>query len=259
MFGFTTWRRKRLMKKDFPDAWQQILQNNVPYARKLPDKLQKKLRGLITIFIDEKIFEGCAGLKITDEIRVSIAAQASILMLGIDDLSSFYEGLRAVLVYPKPYVAKVKSRHNSFFVQEGFQQRRGEAWTHGNVVLAWDEVQKGASDIHDGQNLVFHEFAHQLDYEYGATEQIEEQVDESHYLSWARVIGSEYQKFLQAFQKNQPTLINKYGATNLAEFFAVITESFFEQPRQLAKQHPQLYQQLKEFYRQDPASYIDDN
>ncbi|HLR25449.1 MAG TPA: M90 family metallopeptidase [Fodinibius sp.] len=255
MFGFKTWRRSRLMKKDFPDAWQTILQTNVPYTQKLPEHLQKKLRGLINIFVNEKIFEGCAGLEITDEMRVSIAAQASILILGIDDLSSFYNGLRSVLVYPKPYVAKVKNRHDSFFVQEGFQHRRGEAWKHGNVVLAWDEVQKGASDIHDGQNLVFHEFAHQLDYEYGATDQIEEQYNDSHYLSWARVVGGEYQKFLQSLRQNQQTLIDAYGATNLAEFFAVITESFFEQPQQLKQQHAELYQQLKEFYQQDPASY----
>src|SRR5699024_5662585 len=116
-----TWRRKRLMKKDFPDAWQSILQKNVPYAQKLPDPLQEKLKGLILIFVDEKIFEGCAGLAITDETRVSIAAQAGILMLGMDSLSSFYNGLRSVLVYPKSYVARVKSRHDSFFVQEGFQ------------------------------------------------------------------------------------------------------------------------------------------
>lgn len=257
MFGFfTTWRRKQRAKQAFPDEWEQILHRNVPYARALPQRLQKKLKGLINVFVNEKTFEGCAGLEVTDEIRVSIAAQAGILMLGIDNLSSFYNDLRSVLVYPKPYVAQVKNRQNSFFVEEGFQRRRGEAWTHGNVILAWDEVQKGASDIHDGQNLVFHEFAHQLDYEYGATDNIEEQYDESHYLSWARVIGGEYKKFLQSLQQNQKTLIDAYGATNLAEFFAVITECFFEKPQELKQQHSKLYQQLKEFYNQDPASYI---
>jgi len=222
----------------------------------LPAELQSKLKGLITIFLHEKTFEGCAGLEITDEIRVTIAAQACILMLGIDDLSFFYDDLRSVLVYPEQYVAKVKNRNNSFFVEEGFQQRHGEAWSHGNVVLAWDEVQQGASDIHDGQNLVFHEFAHQLDYEYGATNQVEENYDESKYLSWARVIGDEYQKFLQSIRLHQQTLIDEYGATNLAEFFAVITECFFEQPQELQKKHPKLYQQLQEFYKQDPADYI---
>lgn len=257
MFGFKQWRRKRLMKQPFPDQWELFLYKNVPYVAHLPESLKIKLKGLINIFLSEKNFEGCAGLEITDEIRVTIAAQASILMLGIDDFSSFYNDLRSVLVYPQPYVAKVKNRHNSFFVQEGFQQRRGEAWSRGHVVLAWDEVQKGASDIHDGQNLVFHEFAHQLDYEYGATEQIESGYDESRFLSWARVVGGEYKKFLRTIRRDQQTLIDAYGATNLAEFFAVITECFFEKPRELKDQHPRLYEQLQGFYQQDPASYIE--
>jgi len=256
MFGFTKRRRRRLMKQALPEEWNHIIQKNVPYYRYLPPKLQTKLQGLINIFLDEKTFEACAGLELTDEMRVTIAAQACILMLGIEDLSTFYEDLRSILVYPETYVAKVKNQHNSFFVEEGFQQRNGEAWQRGHVVLAWDEVQKGALDIHDGQNLVFHEFAHQLDYEYGATEQVEEQYEDSSYLSWARVVGNEYRKFLHALQRNQQTLINSYGAKNLAEFFAVVTEYFFEKPTELKQKHPQLYDQLKQFYRQDPAEYL---
>lgn len=257
MFGFTKRRRRRLMEQTLPDDWIHLIQKNVPYYRNLPPDLQSKLQGLVTIFLDENTFEGCARLDITDEIRVTIAAQACILMLGIEDLSTFYEDLRSILVYPETYVAKVKTQHNSFFVEEGFQQRHGEAWQRGHVVLAWDEVQKGASDIHDGQNLVFHEFAHQLDYEYGATEQVEEQYQDSSYLSWARVVGDEYRKFLRALQRNQQTLINSYGAKNLAEFFAVVSECFFEKPDALKRKHPRLYDQLKQFYHQDPADYLD--
>lgn len=256
MFGLKKWRRNRLMKRPFPDDWETILYKNVPYVQQLPAEMKAKLKGFITIFIEEKTYEGCAGLELTDEIKITIAAQACILMLGMDDLSYFYDDLRSILVYPESYVVQIKNRHDSFFVQEGFQQRNGEAWSHGNVVLAWDEVKKGASDIHDGQNLVFHEFAHQLDYEYGATDQVEDQYENSQFLSWARVIGNEYQKLLSALQKNQRTLIDSYGATNLAEFFAVITECFFEKPNQLKAEHPALYDQLKEFYKQDPASYI---
>lgn len=256
MFGFKKWRRKRQMKQPFPDEWRKILQKNVPYYRHLPSEMQSRLEGFTNIFLNEKRFEGCAGLEITDEVRVTIAAQACILLLGIDDLSYFYEDLRSVLVYPESYVAKVKNTHNSFFVEEGFQQREGEAWSRGLIVLAWDEVKQGASDIQDGQNLVFHEFAHQLDYDYGATEQVESADDESSFLSWAWVVGNEYNNFLRALKRNQQTLIDEYGATNLAEFFAVVTEAFFEKPRELKKKHPELYQQLTEFYRQDPAGYI---
>ncbi|MDZ7680962.1 MAG: M90 family metallopeptidase [Fodinibius sp.] len=256
MFGFTTWRRNRLTNKPFPDPWKHILQQNVPYYRCLPTELQSKLEGFIHIFLHENTFEGCAGLEITDEIRITIAAQASILLLGIQDLSSFYEGLRSVLVYPETYVAQVKNTHNSFFVEEGFQQRHGEAWSRGLVVLAWDEVKKGGSDIHDGQNLVFHEFAHQLDYDYGATSEINSADESSSFLSWGRVVGNEYNNLLEALKKNQRTLIDEYGATNMAEFFAVVTEHFFEQPIALRKKHPELYQQLTSFYQQDPAKYL---
>lgn len=256
MFGFKTWRRRRLMQQSFPEEWDAILQKNVPYFRHLPPELQTKLQGLTNIFLDEKTFEGCADLEITGEIRVSIAAQACILLLGIDDLSSFYEGLRSVLVYPESYVARVKNTHNSFFVEEGFEHRHGEAWSRGLVVLAWDEVKKGASDIHDGQNLVFHEFAHQVDYDYGATAQVESTDDQSSFLSWGWVVGNEYNKLLKAIKQNQQTLIDEYGATNLAEFFAVVTEYFFEKPQALRQKHPDLYHQLAEFYQQDPAEYI---
>jgi len=256
MFGFKKRRRKRLINQPFPEQWEAILQQNVPYAGCLPPDLLKKLEGLIQVFLNEKTFEGCAGLEITDEVRVTIAAQASILMLGLDDLGSFYNNLRSVLVYPKPYVVRIKNRHDSFFVQEGFQRRRGEAWSRGHVVLAWDEVKRDALDIHDGKNLVFHEFAHQLDFEYGATEQIDSRAEDSHYFSWARVVGDEFQKFLRAIKRDQQSLIDTYGATNLAEFFAVITEHFFEKPRELKNKHPELYRQLREFYQQDPASYV---
>lgn len=256
MFGIKKWRRNRLLKKSFPDDQLIILEENVPYYHHLPTDLQKKLVGLTNIFLNEKRFEGCAGLVITDQIRVSIAAQASILLLGTEDLSYFYEDLRSVLVYPKKYVAKVKQRNNGIFVEEGFEQRHGEAWSHGYVVLAWNEVQQGASDIHDGQNLVFHEFAHQLDYEYGATDQVESQTTDSSFLSWANMLGREYENFLGMLKQNQQSLIDEYGATNPAEFFAVVTELFFEKPKELNKKHPQLYQQFTEFYQQDPARYL---
>lgn len=256
MFGFKKWRRKRLMNQSFPDRWQAILSTNVPYAQHLPPDLQEKLQGLINIFLKEKNFEGCAGLEMTDEIRITIAAQACVLMLGIDNLSSFYEELRSVLVYPRSYVAKVKKHHQSFFVEEGFESRHGEAWSHGNIVVSWDEIKKGASDIHDGHNLAFHEFAHQLDYEYDATSPMQADNNQSHYLSWARIMAREYQQFLRDLQHNQNTTLDAYGATNPAEFFAVSTECFFEKPRELKNTYPDLYKQLKKFYQQDPATYI---
>ena len=155
-------------------------------------------------------------------------------------------------------MAKVKDHRNGYFVEEGFQERHGEAWSRGHVVLAWDEVKKGCANMHDGQNLVFHEFAHLIDYDYGATAEVESE-DNSVFWSWSpwtSVIDQEYNKLLEALKRNQRTLIDEYGATNLAEFFAVVTENFFERPRALRQKHPELYQQLQQFYHQDPAEYI---
>lgn len=258
MFGFTKRRRKQKMREPFPDAWKKILRNNVPYYKQLTEEKQEKLQGLIQIFLDEKNFEGCGGLQITDEIKVTIAAQACVLLLGLDNLSSFYPDLRSVLVYPRRYFAPVKDYTEGGTIIEGTENRWGESWSHGNIVLAWDQVKKGASDYRDGQNLVFHEFAHHLDYEYGVTVQPDD--SESHdpgFLVWARVLSTEYKQFLRDLKRQQPTVFDEYGSENLAEFFAVVTESFFEQPKKLHDTHPKLYHQLTLFYKQDPLEYLD--
>lgn len=257
MFGFTKRRRQKLMKRPFPDGWRNMLLDNVHYYRKLPEEKQHKLHGLIHIFLDEKTFEGCGGLELTDEIKVTIAAQACILLLGLDDLSSFYPDLRSILVYPRRYFAPIKDYTEHGTVIEGTENRWGESWSHGNIVLAWDQVKKGAADYRDGQNLVFHEFAHHLDYEYGATHlPDEEESADPHFLVWARVLSQEYEQFLKDLQRRQPTVFDAYGSENLAEFFAVVTESFFEQPEKLHRAHPDLYEQLTLFYRQDPLEYL---
>lgn len=249
MLWFKKWRRRRLSRQPFPPEWLSILQKHVPYYKVLPGELQAKLRTRIQIFIAEKNFEGCAGQQIHDTIRVCVAAQACILTLGLDDFAAFYPDLRSILIYPKKYVARLNEQHDDFFVEEGFEPRHGEAWSHGTIVLSWDEVKKGSRDIGDGENLIFHEFAHQLDYEHNATTQ------DTHYLSWAQILSSEYRQFLHMLRQNQYTLLDEYGAENIAEFFAVATEYFFEKPEELNSLHPTLYRQLKDFYNQDPLQY----
>lgn len=255
MFGFKKLHRKWLTRRPVPEAWMDIIHKNVPYYRRLPREKQNRLRKLIQIFIDEKRFEGCGGLELTDEMKVTIATQACILILG--SVNDIYPDLRAVLVYPHHYFANTKQTSQDGVITEGIQARSGESWSYGNIVLAWDEVKHGASDIRDGHNLVFHEFAHQLDKEYGATSNINSPPENSTYLAWARVIGKEYKEFVNDLKRHHQTLINAYGAKNLAEFFAVATESFFEQPNELKQKHPDLYEQLKQFYQQDPATYLE--
>jgi len=255
MFGLKSRRRRRLLEKPFPPEWETIILRNVPYYGFLPATRRHQLRGLIQVFLADKPFEGCGGLAITDEIRVTIAAQGCILLLGLerDDL---YPKLRSILVYPHAYVADVTAPQPDGTVVEGPEDRSGESWTHGYVVLSWDDVLRGASDTTDGRNVVYHEFAHQLDNESGAPEGAPLLADTLAAAEWARVLGAEYEALCGSVERRQETLLDPYGAVSPAEFFAVATEFFFELPVDLKACHPELYGQLRSFYRQDPASLI---
>ncbi len=251
MFGSKKRRRHELRQQPLSAEWLGIVHRNVPYAASLTPEAQRELQGLIQVFLDEKRFEGCAGLEITDEIRVTIAAQACVLLLHRE--TDFYPKLQSILVYPHAYVAKGLQANEGPIMNEGPQARLGESWGHGSVVLSWDDVRGGACDVHDGHNLVFHEFAHQLDQENSAGPGAPTLSNRSMYLAWARVLGDEYESLLDALDHHRRTLIDPYGATNAAEFFAVVSELFFEKPKQLEKQHAELYEQLRDFYQQDPA------
>lgn len=251
MISFQKWRRQRLMKKGLPPEWLAIVDRHVPFFRRLPAVRQQKLQGLIQVFLAEKRFEGCGGLELSDEIKVAIAAQGCILLLGRE--SDIYPKLRSILVYPHAYVANVTARQPDGTVVEGWQGRLGESWTQGYVVLSWEDVRRGASAIHDGRNVVLHEFAHQLDNESGAPEGAPLLPDSSMYREWARVFGAEFQALCDCVEQNQPTLLDPYGAVSPAEFFAVATECFFERPAELRARHPALYEQLRLYYCQDPA------
>ena len=251
MFGSKKRRRERLRQTPLPAEWLEIVHENVPYVASLPEADQQELGGLMQVFLDEKHFEGCGGLELTDAIRVTIAAQACVLLLHRE--TEVYPKLESILVYPHAYVAKGLHADQEHIMNEGPQTRLGESWGHGTVVLSWDDVRRGASDVRDGHNVVFHEFAHQLDQENTLGPGAPTLPRRSMYLAWARVLGHEYESLLDALEHHRRTLIDPYGATNPAEFFAVVTELFFEKPRQLEKGHPELYEQLRGFYRQDPA------
>ncbi|MEZ4386413.1 MAG: zinc-dependent peptidase [Candidatus Krumholzibacteriia bacterium] len=254
MFGHRRRRRAQLMQAEPPAAWSDILARRVPLVALLDDADHHELFGKMQIFLDEKIFEGCGGLTITDEIKVTIAAQACILLLHRD--TEFYPDLDTILVYPHAYVSHVARRRPDGTVEEGAQARLGESWARGVVVLSWDDVVAGAADIHDGHNVVLHEFAHQLDNEAGIGDGAPALPRASMYVAWARVLGAEYAHLLDDIHRRRPTVLDPYGATNPAEFFAVATETFFEKSAALRRLHPELYEQLRLFYRQDPAALV---
>jgi Mlc titration factor MtfA (ptsG expression regulator) len=247
-------RREAIRRRPFPAEWRAIVDRNVPYVACLPSEDRDELAGHIQIFLAEKQFEGCGGLQITDEIRVTIAAQACILLLHRP--TDYFSKLVSILVYPSTYVVPGGRPMPGGLVADDPEARLGESWVAGVVVLVWDSARSGASDIHDGYNVILHEFAHQLDQESGAGDGAPILPRRSMYVAWARVLGHDFDQLVRDTQHHHRTLIDEYGATNPAEFFAVVTETFFEKPRELRAKYPALYGQLQEFYRQDPAALI---
>ncbi len=246
-FLFKSKRREALRTKALSAEQRAFVRNNVPYVTSLSEEDGRELEGHIQIFLAEKNFEGCGGLVLTDEIRLSIATQACVLLLHRD--TDYYPGVESILVYPSAYIVKNTRTALGETVVEADQTRIGESWVRGVVVLAWDAVRQGASNAHDGHNVVFHEFAHQLDAEGRVPE-----LKGSSYGAWARVLGDEYDDLVERVFAHQSTDIDAYGATNPAEFFAVVTEAFFETGTRLRSRHPDLYEALRTFYRQDPAA-----
>ena len=248
-------RRAKLLANPFPTTWDEIIRTNVVHDRHLTLQQQQKLRQLVQVFVPEKNWEGCGGLVLTDEIKVTIAAQACLMVVGMKQ-EMLFEHVLSILVYPTSYVAKGTRIFRAGLVLEGGEARLGEAWWQGPVILSWADVKSGAAHETSGHNLVLHEFAHQLDMMNGRScdgvpvMESAEQLDR-----WISVLGAEFQQLVEQCSHSHHGVIDCYGATNPAEFFAVITEAFFEQPRALQIHHLEAYDVLKDFYQLDPAAW----
>lgn len=255
MFGLSKrHRREEVRKRAFPAEWLAILEKNVPLYSKLPETDRRELQQHILVFLAEKRFEGCGGLELTEEIKVTIAAGACLLLLHRE--TDYYPDLRSILVYPSSFISRVTERTSYGVVVESDLVRLGESWSHGYVILSWDDVRSGAADIHDGHNVTLHEFAHQLDEEDGSANGAPLMEQRSNYVTWARILGAAYEELRRDTMFGNETVLNSYGATNPAEFFAVATETFFEKPAQLKERHPELYEELRRYYHQDPEEYL---
>ncbi len=246
-------QRKRLRAKHFPLQWRMFLERRVPIYRRLPDSLKKQLQGHIQIFLAEKQFIGCAGLEITAEIKVTIAAQACLLLLNRD--TDYYPDLHYILVYPSAFVVNQEVRDEAGVQTTKRRVLIGESWDTGKVILAWDEIQYDTQNMNDGENVVIHELAHQLDHESGHTNGAPLLGTQSAYLTWARVLKREYRKLGDQIARGEETVLDGYGLNSPAEFFAVATEAFFEKTSQLKLQHPELYEQLRSYYKVDPSEW----
>jgi MtfA peptidase len=251
---FKSRRRAKLRAQPAPRAWRTILERNLPIFNRLSTADQDELLGHTQVFLAEKHIEGAGGLEITEEIRVTIAGQACMLLLHRD--TDYYPELISVIVYPSGYTATEERYIGGGVWEEGGEDRLGHTGQRlSALVLAWDAVRHGAAAPADGRNLVFHEFAHQLDFENASGDGTPMLATRGDYLVWARVMRTEFEALRDATGSGEETLIDNYGSENPGEFFAVITEAFFERPRALRKKHPALFEQLQRFYKQDPTTY----
>jgi len=247
-------RRRRLRARPFPKEWLKLVQHHVVFFRRLSGGDRAELLGHIQVFLAEKRFEGCGGFAITDEVRVTIAAQACLLLLHRE--TDYFPGLLTILVYPLTYMAEEKRQIGEHVWEEGTVGRLGETGRRmGSLVLAWGAVKHGAADPSDAKNVVLHEFAHQLDYENHAGDGVPALETSEEQLAWSEVMRWEFASLRAADESGIPTLLDTYGATDPVEFFAVSVEAFFERPRALRAYHPNLYAQLQKYFRQDPVEY----
>lgn len=247
-------RRKKLTAIPFPSDWEAILRKNVVHYGLLNDAEQTHLRALIQVFIAEKHWEGCGGLTLTDEIRVTISAQACLLLLNLPH--NYYQNVESILVYPSTVVPP--PRNPGFFETplapvEDVGPIIGEALYRGPVIIIWDAVLHGGRHPEQGYNVVYHEFAHKLDMLNGAPNGTPALRDCAEYREWARICSREYLRLRRDAECGKESFLDAYGATNEAEFFAVATEQFFDKPHTMIKQSPDLYRVLQEYYRQDPV------
>ncbi|MDO6823060.1 zinc-dependent peptidase [Marinobacter sp. 1_MG-2023] len=252
LFFYRSWRRERELQQPFPQAWRKHLRSTVPLYRQLPKQLQKTLEKQVQLFLAEKNFYGCDGFEVNDRVRVAIAGHACLLTL----MRSYadYNEVRSILVYPDVYRVEASER-DGMVVGVSNQVRAGEASSLGQVVLAWAECESGAMQPGTAHNVILHEFAHQLDYLDGTADGAPplsgEQADE-----WQQTMTIAYDNLRHSLRHRRKSWLDPYGATKPAEFFAVLTETFYQQPQHLKDQQPAVYDLLSDFYRIDPGELI---
>ncbi|WP_417390080.1 zinc-dependent peptidase [Gimesia sp.] len=251
---FTWWRKRRrrkILASPVPDHWAEILDQNVSQLTRLTETQRTLLYQRVQIFVKEKYWEGCNGFEITEEVKLTIAGQACLLTLGF--ATDCFDRLQTVLVYPDTYVAREEMLNSIGVLTEGTSFRLGESWGQGPIVLSWESIREGGQIPDDGRNVVIHEFAHYydaIDRQFNGTPLLS---GPEEYRRWNEMMTREFQRLVSEVEHGQETFIDPYGSTNPAEFFAVCSEHFFEQPRQMQEYSLDLYETLRMFYRQDPA------
>ncbi len=247
---FSHIRLKMALSNPFPENWIDIINRRLPVYAHMPEDLQEELQEHVRVFLWHKQFIGCAGLEVSEEMRVTIAACACLLLLNRPTLK--FKNVRWIYLYPGDFIARHTVEDAAGVTSDVSGVLSGEAWSNGRVILSWDDVAHGVRDFNDGRNVVLHEFAHQLDGESGDTNGAPLLSSKGAYGTWAMVMLREFKTLRAHAYFGSPTVLDTYGASSPAEFFAVATESFFEEPDALAAEYPELYDELKKYYQVDP-------
>lgn len=254
-FGFRKWqewRREQHYLKPVPEDWPAKLNQSVGLYKSLPQDLKESLHGHIHYFLADKEFVGCDDLEVTEDMKLIIAANACLLVLK--GSRPIYPTFETILLYPDTYVVKQKS-HAGDVVFDDNSVRQGESWFRGPIVLSWADVKRGSENHADGLNVVIHEFAHKLDEENGVMDGLPILRKAAHYPEWSKVLSEEYDDFLKRVSRRKNKVIDEYGSVSGVEFFAVISESFFEKAKRMKRDLPELYEQLQKYYDVDPATW----
>lgn len=249
---FRNRRRRRLRAQPLPRAWWEAIDRHAPAVACLTPEERRRLGEIVRVLLDEKYFEGCQGLEVTDEMRVVIAAQAALPVLNRPAWD--YPGLRSILIYPTAYRVRTRDEEGpAGIVTEENEVRLGEAWAEGSLVLSWEDILEDGANPDDGWNTIIHEFAHLIDGYSGDIDGLPPLAG-ADTKAWSGIVNEAYERHTKEVDAGRPTLIDAYGATDPAEFFAVVTELFFERPLVMRDEHPDLYEQFALFYAQDPAA-----
>ena len=247
-------RRQKILAHPFPEAGRVALERDSAHYVQMDPSDQRQLRDLVQVFVAEKRWEACAGIDLTFDVRITIAAQACLLLLGLNH--DYFRNVRTILVYPSRYEVPQQRRGPGGVITESTSARLGEAWVGGPVVLSWADALAGARNSADGRNVVIHEFAHKLDFMDGLGDGTPRLADRVTVQRWRDVMTAAYEELIDDAKRRRATLLNKYGATNPPEFFAVATEAFFEKPRQMKRKRSDLYEVLQGYFGQDPAAWL---
>ncbi|WP_299652232.1 zinc-dependent peptidase [uncultured Tateyamaria sp.] len=253
--AYRTWRKRQwqqeVLASRLTDEEWRIIRAQMPLIRKLPPDLKAPFEGKVALLLNQADLVGCNGLEVTDEMALSIAAQAALLVVNTD---AWYKHLTTVLIYPGAFKSK-QTTQDGYVVTEQDVVRLGESWSRGPVVLSWQDAQQGGLNDNDGLNVVLHEFAHQLDDLSGQTDGAPPMAAGQSFATWRAVIVEAFDRHVASINAGRRTVIDPYGATNHEEFFAVAVEAFFERPQALKRAEPDVYDQIAILLNVDPASW----